>query len=252
MNTRMKLKVLLAGESWTSIGLHAKGFAVYTTADYEEGGQSLIDALRPVADVVYLNNHRARVGFPSTASELAEFDVIVLSDCPSDTLLLPPEVFNRSEVRPNRLLAIQDFVQGGGGFAMVGGYMSFAGLTAQAKYFQTPIETILPVRIARWDDRIECPQGVTPQAEGRAHPILDGIKAPWPRVLGYNRVEAKEDGIVLMRIEDAPFLVVGTHGKGRTAAYASDCSPHWAPEEFVAWEHYARFWQQLVGWLAGK
>ncbi len=252
MNMRTRPRVLLAGESWASIGLHAKGFAVYTTADYAEGGQPLIDALRPAADVVYLNNHHARVGFPSTASELAGFDVVMLSDCPSDTLLLPPEVFNRSEVRPNRLLAIKEFVKGGGGFVMVGGYMSFAGLTAQAKYFQTPIETILPVHIARWDDRVECPQGVAPRVVGGSHPILDGIQSPWPQVLGYNRFEAKEDGAALMTIEDAPFLVVGMYGMGRTAAYASDCSPHWAPEEFVAWDHYARFWQQLVRWLAAK
>jgi len=48
------------------------------------------------------------------------------------------------------------------------------------------------------------------------------------------------------------WMTHGIHIKGRTAAFASDCSPHWAPTGFTTWEYYPRFWDQLVRWLAGK
>jgi uncharacterized membrane protein len=47
-------------------------------------------------------------------------------------------------------------------------------------------------------------------------------------------------------------LVVGEYGKGRTAAFTSDCSPHWVSPEFVEWEGYGELWHRLVSWLAGK
>ena len=33
-------KILLAGESWTSVTTHIKGFDIFTTSRYEEGGDS--------------------------------------------------------------------------------------------------------------------------------------------------------------------------------------------------------------------
>jgi uncharacterized membrane protein len=54
---------------------------------------------------------------------------------------------------------------------------------------------------------------------------------------------------VLLSVEDDPFLAVAERGKGRSAAFASDCSPHWGSPEFMAWDGYATFWDQLLGWL---
>ena len=39
-------------------------------------------------------------------------------------------------------------------------------------------------------------------------------------------------------IEGDPMMAVGDFGKGRSAVFTSDCSPHWAPMEFVSWAHY--------------
>ena len=105
--------------------------------------------------------------------------------------------------------------------------------------------------IAPWDDRAETPEGARPVALRHDHPVLAGVEGEWPRMLGYNRLEAKPAAEVLATIYDDPFLVVGHHGRGRTMAYASDCSPHWGPAEFTGWPHYARFWRQAVSWLAG-
>ena len=86
------------------------------------------------------------------------------------------------------------------------------------------------------------------------HPILDGVPREWPHFLGYNRLRPRAGGEVLMTIgpDGDPFLAVGSHGAGRVAAIASDCAPHWGSPAFLEWEHYDRFWNNLIGWLAGE
>ncbi len=71
-------------------------------------------------------------------------------------------------------------------------------------------------------------------------------------LLGYNRVREKADGEVLVRCGSDPLLAVGTFGKGRTVAFTSDCSPHWATPEFTGWSMYPRLWTQTIRWLAGE
>jgi len=45
-------------------------------------------------------------------------------------------------------------------------------------------------------------------------------------------------------------IATGAYGQGRTAIFASDFAPHWAGD-FPRWEGYARFWGQMLRWLAG-
>jgi len=245
------MRVLLAGESWAMVTLHQKGFASYPTSAYEEGAAPLLAALEGFAEVRYLPNHVAATQLPDRAEQLAEYDAILFSDVGADTLLLHPETM-AGKIRPNRLRSVEQYVARGGGFAMIGGWMSFGGIGGHGRYHRTAIEETLPVRISPFDDRAETPEGVLPTPTGRRHPVLAGIEGVWPPMLGYNRFEAKPEGEVLLRVGDDPFLVVGSHGQGRTAAYASDCSPHWGSPEFLAWAHYTRFWRQLVSWLAGQ
>lgn len=247
-----ELRVLLVGESWISYGIHVKGFAAYTTGTYEEGQEPLADALEGFAELIYMPNHRAIEDFPDTVEELSDYDVVLFSDIGADTLLLHPDTLHHSVVRPNRLRVVQKYVSEGGGFGMIGGYMSFAGYEGKANYRNTPIAEVLPVMIDGADDRIEVPEGFHPEPVVSSHPILNGIPADWPVLLGYNRFQAKQDGEVLMRHGDDPFLVIGSYGQGRTLAYASDCAPHWGSPQFVDWEGYTPFWRQLVNWLGGN
>ncbi|RYG95192.1 MAG: cytoplasmic protein, partial [Alphaproteobacteria bacterium] len=77
----MGLKILLAGESWTSLGLHLKGFSIYTTGGYEEGGKPLIEALEKQGhSVTYIPNHLVPSQFPNTVEGLSGYDAIILSD----------------------------------------------------------------------------------------------------------------------------------------------------------------------------
>jgi Putative glutamine amidotransferase len=86
-------------------------------------------------------------------------------------------------------------------------------------------------------------QDGTVQVEGGA--IIGAVGAD-------NRFKAKSAAEVITSVGDDPFLVVGRHGSGRAAAFASDCSPHWGSPEFLAWAYYAKFWSQLTGWVAGR
>jgi uncharacterized membrane protein len=117
------------------------------------------------------------------------------------------------------------------------------------------------------------------------HAIVAGL--PWrerpPCIGGYNRISPKPNSQVVLEAQPfrvraiegqfefaehgppAPLLVVGSHGAGRTAAFASDVAPHWvgplvdwgpervaaqAPgaEAIEAGSCYAQFFRQLLAW----
>ncbi len=246
-----QIKVLLAGETWVTYAIHQKGFNAFTTGTYEEGSGPLIKALLDKGvNVSTLSNHEAANKFPSSIEEMDNFDVILLSDIGSDTLRLHPDTFLHSKPTPDRLKLLKEYVQRGGGFAMIGGYLSFQGYGGSAHYHFTPVEEILPVEMYEGDDRIELPSGFNPKVI-KDHQITNNLPKEWPMLLGYNKV--KSTGEVLVAAEgDDPLLVIGEYAKGRTAAFTSDCSPHWGSPEFVSWEHYGSFWSNFVRWLAGK
>ncbi|MDQ1106053.1 glutamine amidotransferase [Nocardioides zeae] len=248
----MTSRVLVVGESWNTFAQHTKGLAAYTTSGYEEGAEQLLRVLGEAGHQVdYMPNHVAVEGFPYEVEVLREkYDVIVLSDAPADSFLLPHAVFVKGERRPNRLAVIGEFVHQGGGLLMIGGYMSFSGFEGRGRFSLTPLAEVLPVDMLVHDDRIESPEGVVPKPVA-AHAVLEGVDEQWPYFLGYNRFGAKADATTLMEVGGDPFLVVGEHGAGRTAAFASDCSPHWGSPEFMAWDDYASFWSQLVAWVGG-
>ena len=66
-------------------------------------------------EVTYLPNHVAATDFPDTAAALADYAAVILSDIGANTLLLHPETFARSVPRPDRVAAIRDYVEAGGG-----------------------------------------------------------------------------------------------------------------------------------------
>jgi uncharacterized membrane protein len=245
-------RVLIAGESWTTTSIHVKGFDSFTTVAYEEGVGALRDALLAAGhDVTFMPNHVAAVDFPHTVDGLRAWDVVLLSDIGSNTLLIPPATFARFEAKPNRLVAVREWVRGGGGFGMIGGYLSFQGIEAKANYRGTAVAELLPVELEIGDDRVESPDEGSPVLTGESHPVVDGLAAEWPAILGYQRAAARPSGSVLARVGPDPLLVAGEFGDGRTLAYMTDIGPHWAPPAFLAWDGYARLWDQAVRWLAG-
>lgn len=242
-------RVLIAGESWSTTSIHAKGFDIFTTVSYEEGVDALRGALLDGGhDVTFMPNHVAATDFPHTARELEAWDVVLLSDIGSNTLLIPPAAFATFEAKPNRLAALRDWTRGGGGFGMIGGYLSFTGIEAKANYRATPVAEVLPCELEVGDDRIETPEDAEPRRTAE-HPVVGGLPERWPALLGYQRVAPRGD--VLATVNGDPLLVVGSFGDGRALAYTSDIGPHWAPPEVLAWDGYARLWDQAVRWLSG-
>ncbi len=244
------MRILIVGESWVTLGTHVKGFNMFLTGGYEEGVSALREALEsPDVSVDHMPSHSAATQFPTTLDELQRYGVVIFSDVGSDTLLLHPQTFLHSQRMPNRLHLLRSYVQGGGGFVMVGGYMSFAGIDGRARYHRSPVEEMLPVTISPYDDRVELPEGGVPELVAPDHPVLAGLDGQWPYLLGYNRVEAKPHATLLLTICGDPLLAVGTVALGRAAAFMSDCAPHWGSVEFLQWPGYRRLWRQLIAWL---
>ena len=245
-------KVLLAGEQVTASGFEIKGFDYFGVNAYKEDGAALVDALTAGGhDVQWMRTCHIPVEFPEHLDELGIYDAVILSDVGANSLLFHPEMLAKSMRRPNRLKLLRDYVEGGGGLMMVGGWMSFAGIDGRARYHGTPVEQALPVTCTPYDDRVEVPEGVVPQAVGADHEILAGVGEPWPFFLGYNRLAAKPEAEVLVTVGDDPMLAVWSFGKGRAAAFASDCAPHWGPPEFLNWSGYGPLWANLATWVGG-
>ena len=246
------IRVLLAGESWVTRSLHIKGFDTFETSSYHEGGTHMIQALRSGGiEVVYQPSHVAAEAFPETQDALRAHDVVILSDIGANTLLLPDSTFARSQPSPNRLQLLHDYVAQGGGLLMIGGYLTFQGISAKANYHGTPVERVLPVTLFAGDDRNEQPQGVRPLVLDMEHPVVRGL-SDWPVFLGYNRSTLSSDGHLVATIAGDPFIAVRSVERGRTAIFASDCGPHWGPQAFLEWDGYPQLWRNLVSWLAGR
>ncbi|HHY46421.1 MAG TPA: cytoplasmic protein [Firmicutes bacterium] len=249
------VKVLYVGDSAGVVGplfvaspfeVEVKGFNVHVW------GQPLIDGLQAEGDikVTHMPSWQAYGEYPKTPEEMANYDVVIVSDVERDVLILYP-VWTKAPMGPNRLMTTKEYVENGGSFLMVGGWTSFTGRFARAGYGDTPIGEILPVEcLPVTDDRAECPEGAKVEILNGDHPILKGI-APesWPLFLGYNKTRLKPGAELLATINGDPLIAVWEYGKGRVMAFTTDCSPHWGVE-FVRWEHYGKFWRQAIRWLA--
>jgi uncharacterized membrane protein len=243
------VKILFIGESWLVHMIHTKGFDSFTSTKYEEGATYLLECLRKGnIEVDYMPAHEVQIRFPKNLDDLKKYDAIVLSDIGSNTFLLQNQTFYQGAVTPNSLEVMKQYVAEGGGFLMIGGYLSFTGIDAKANYKNTPIGELLPVELLDVDDRVEMPQGGNPVTV-LDHPILEGFDPSWPTFLGYNKFKTKPGATQLAVMNDDPFLVVGTYKKGKTAAFASDCSPHWGSSNFMDWKHYQQLWLNIIHYL---
>jgi uncharacterized membrane protein len=152
---------------------------------------------------------------------------------------------------------LHDWVSGGGGLIMAGGYSSFQGMDGSARYCDTAVEDCLPVRCLPHADGVEVPQGLAPTMVGVGHSLMNGIPESIPPVLGFNRVlpraeESCQHVLALShRGQQFPLLSVKTHGRGRAVAWTTDIGNHWLTQQFLGWSHYDVLMQQMVQWAAG-
>ncbi|HEX7472068.1 MAG TPA: VWA domain-containing protein [Candidatus Limnocylindrales bacterium] len=79
-------------------------------------------------------------------------------------------------------------------------------------------------------------------------PILRGITTGFPTLLGYNGTTAKSAAqTVLVTARDDPLLAQWQYGLGRSVAWTSDTTGHWA-KDWIGWPGFSRFFSQLVSW----
>src|SRR5574337_1178415 len=256
-----KIRVLYVGDS--SVTLGAVGAGSNFTYDqrgvsFEIAAQKILDAWRrnPRYEVSYLTGWDALAQFPETPEALGRYDVVILSDVDSDSLVLyPQDRAGRAPMGPNRLKSIREYVRQGGALAMIGGYATFTGRHNAGNYHGTPVEEALPVNcLAQDDDRMETPEGVMVDVKQPQHPLMRGIEwSPSPIFNGYNRLEVKKGAEVLAAFKETgdPLIVVWSFGKGRAMAFASDIAPHWGAG-FQEWKYYEQFWNQALDWLASR
>jgi len=251
---KKKINVLFIGESWFVHTMEAKGFDVFTFDRYEEATQWIKAAL--TAEDIQFNHipcHLVESQFPKTLAALREYDVVMFSDVGANTFNLPMSTFLQLQANPSKLELVREYVAAGGGFAMIGGYLTFQGIQARGAYKNTVMEEILPVDLLTHDDRMEKPQGIAPRVALKDHAVLkDMPKGAWPPVLGYNRVVPKAKAQVVATLDADPMIALMDYGKGRTCAYATDCAPHWSPLAFCEWKGYAVLWRNIARWLAGR
>ncbi len=247
-----KKRVLIAGETWLTHSIHTKGFDSFTTSSFGEGYSFLKSALEGGGYTVdVIENQVASEQFPTELADLQRYGTLILSDIGANTLLLSNTTWKFAKPAVNRLKLIAEYVRGGGGLVMVGGYLTFMGIEGKGAWRNTPVEAVLPVEMLPYDDRVEHPEAIAPDTRMAAHAVLAGVDGAWPALLGHNRVIARTDAEVIATIGEDPLLVVGKAGSGRSVAFTSDCSPHWCPNEFIEWSGYAALWRSICAWASG-
>lgn len=247
-------KILYVGETWIKNITHIKGYDTFVTCHYEDCSHFLGDSFKKSGyEVTHIPAHMVGETFPQTDKALAEYSLIVLSDVGSNTFYLTNSVFIEGKTQTNALRMMRDFVLNGGALIMIGGYMSFTGIDAKARYAHTPLNEVLPVKLMEFDDRAENSEGISPKVQDGTHPILKGISGEWPAFLGYNRLAPKDGCHTLATIGSGDvFIAAGEFGQGRSVAFASDCAPHWGTLDFMNWKHYQSLWGNMADWAVKK
>ena len=246
----MSKKILLTGESWQSTTIHAKGFDPFTSIEYGTGHTFIKSALEENGFIVeHMPSHIAATDFPYTMDDIRKYDVVILSDIGSNTLLLPPETFRLGKRTPNRCNLLRDYVLEGGALLMMGGYLTFTGIDGKGRWGATSVQEVLPVELTPYDDRAEYPEGIHATVTDASHPVVAGIDGEWPYLLGYNKAKPVSGAETPVMVGSDPLIALISRGKGRCGVFSSDCGPHWAPEEFTSWKHWPRLWGNYINFL---
>jgi uncharacterized membrane protein len=131
-------------------------------------------------------------------------------------------------------------VENGGALIMAGGYLSFQGFEAKARFAGSAVERVLPVTCLTHDDRVEAPEGAQPVIADASHPVLAGVPAGMPALLGYNKVVLKPGATLVASVGGDPLIATAQVG------------PHWCPEPFVQWNGFAPLMSNMIDWVTAK
>jgi len=248
------IRILYSGDYALISTTFLKGMNSFSYGEAFDERNYLLEPLKSDSElkIDYLPTPYVSRDFPSSYEEISKYDVILISDVGTDTILMYPDRF-KIPMGPNRLKLLEEFVRKGGGFAAVGGWMAFGGQMGQAKYHGTVLEDIINISVSPYDDRVEVPEGLTFNPIKLDHPLINDME--WESspllFLGYNRFKANNKDDILAEWNGDPMMVANQYYKGRALAFASDLAPHWG-QGFINWKNYAKFWSKCFRWLANK
>ena len=252
----MSIKILYVGDTQVNVQTSIKGIDSWTFTYYSDSARFLRNALNanPEISLDHISSADSIAKMPSTVEEFKKYDAVILSDLGFNSVNLQPgNLEYKVPMGPDRIQGIYDYVQGGGGFMMVGGWLSFSGIQGKGLWGDTKVEEIMPVRCEPRgkDDRMEITQGYKLVLDDPNHPIVKGL--PWEEeylFLGYNKTFLRDDAHLVASWNKDVQIATRNVGKGRSIVFASDVGPHWAGS-FINWPAYAEFWQRMAKWAAG-
>jgi uncharacterized membrane protein len=208
----------------------------------------------PTDSVDVPDNQLSLIPFPIDdifLEELKNFDVIVFDD-----------FSHRAYFNPVYLEKVRDFVQDGGGLAVMGGSRAFDS----GGYADSALREIVPVEMdGKGVYQIQGEVRPVLTQAGKGHPITRLVPDPrrneeaWkkmPPLTGLNQVRGARGETLLSAGGErgaAPLLTVGRFGKGRTLAFMSDEAWRWnfiAVGERESPQNHLKLVRQAVRWLA--
>ncbi len=195
-------------------------------------------------------------GLPGDAATFEKFDVVLLGDLDS------------TYWKPQTLDLLIKRVRDGAGLLAFGGYHALG----PGGYGATPLEGILPVFAGdRNIGQVTDPFQPVLTPSGRSHPIFANIArffptsnapaqdAVLPPLDGCVRVKGAKPGAEVLATHPSgdakmPVLAVQPAGKGRVAVFTSDTTRNWqqVPRALGQESPFARFWGQMIRWLANR
>ena len=199
-----------------------------------------------------------------------DYRLIIISDYPAS---------NFTEVQLKKLV---QKISCGMGLAMFGGWESFVGIGGG--YQLTKLAEVLPVDMLNKDDRRNHWSPCIVHKK-QNHPIVDSLPLleDLPVIGGFNEIHPKDNASTLLSIQrykvnsnengemsfvrksTHPLLVIGSHGEGNVACFASDVAPHWiggfvdwgkdrikatadGSQEIEVGNLYAEFFRNIINW----
>ncbi|MHC4123195.1 MAG: glutamine amidotransferase [Planctomycetota bacterium] len=202
------------------------------------------------------------------------YSTIIISDYPAKNFT------------QDQLKILAEKIQHGMGLLMIGGWESFTG--ANCEYNDTISSEILPVIMKNSDDRVNCPQPCLIK-KTTEHEIIKSLpfdENP-PCIGGFNQFQAKPQSQTILSVcrfnvcyeadgfkfhpfeKTDPLLVLGSYGKAKICALATDAAPHWVGG-LVDWGNsrieakadganqievgnwYAEFLANIIKWTMGR
>ncbi len=185
--------------------------------------------------------------------------VIIFGDVETQSLHLSPaffrDQFSRRQVTfPDRFDLLKTWIAEGGHFHMNGGWFSFSGHQGyggwgRCRWQKDTTDRVLPVECLDGDDLIESTASFEVRSTDAKHPaVFDLDWTSIPPILGFNETRPSPGADVLVEIRNGtgwyPLLAERKVGRGRCTAWTTGASPHWGLN-FMNWQHYDRFWQQV-------